>query len=73
MIIFLLEICRVCVLCTSTLFEFADSLNTLDTDLPITRLSPVRGVESDDFGYSVAAHKLNESSKGFAETLNTTM
>ena len=39
------------------LIGFADSLNTLDTALPIARLSPVRGMELDDFGYSVAAHK----------------
>ena len=60
-------------LCTSTLFEFADSMNTLDTVLPITRLSPVRGVEVDDFGYSVVAHKLNASVKGFSDVLNSTM
>ena len=64
---------RVCVLCTSTLFEFADSMSTLDTALPITRLSPVCGVESDDFGYSVVAHKLNASAKGFTDALNSTM
>lgn len=68
-----LIIYRVCVLCTSTLIEFADSMNTLDTVLPIARLSPVRGVESDDFGYSVAAHKINTSANGFTDTLNTTM
>ena len=55
------------------LIGFADSLNTLDTALPIARLSPVRGMESDDFGYSVAAHKFNASAKGFTDTLNTTM
>ena len=60
-------------LCTSTLFEFADSMNTLDTALPITRLSPVRGVESDDFGYSVVAQRLNDSAKGFTDALNSTM
>ena len=60
-------------LCTSTLIEFADSMDTLDTALPVARLSPVRGVDSDDFGYSVAAHKLNASAKGFTATLNTTV
>ena len=55
------------------LIGFADSLNTLDTSLPIARLSPVRGMELDDFGYSVAAHKFNASAKGFTDTLNTTM
>ena len=61
------------VLCSSMLIGFADSLNTLDTALPIARLSPVRGVESDDFGYSVAAHRVNASAKGFTDTLNTAL
>ena len=67
------EFYRIGVLCSSMLIGFADSLNTLDTALPIARLSPVRGVESDDFGYSVAAHRINASAKGFTDTLNTAL
>ena len=45
------------------LIGFADSLNTLDTALPIARLSPVRGMELDDFGYSCSTTNLMQVPK----------
>lgn len=60
-------------MCLLLLCNGALSLNTIDTFKPIARLSPVRGLESDEFGYSVAAHKMNSNTTGFTETLNETV
>ena len=60
-------------LCLLLLCGAAVALDTIDTIKPLARLSPVRGVDSDDFGYSVAAHKMDGSAKGFTDTLNSTL
>lgn len=62
------ELCLLLFLCGSAL-----ALNTIDTFKPIARLSPVRGVDTDQFGFSVAAHKLRSDVTGFADTLANTV
>ena len=49
------------------------SQSTIDTLKPIARFSPVRGLESDEFGYSVAAHKMSNTAAGFMDTLKNTV
>ena len=56
-------------LCVASAF----ALETIDTIKPIARLSPVRGVENDEFGYSVVAHRMDGSASGFTDTLNSTL
>ena len=51
----------------------AVALKTIDTIKPLARLSPVRGAENDEFGFSVVAHRMDSSASGFASTLNTTL
>ena len=48
-------------------------LNTIDTFKPIVRLSPVRGVELDEFGYSVAAHKMSSNAISLIDSLSSTV
>ena len=49
------------------------ALETIDSIKPLARLSPVRGTENDEFGFSVVAHRMDSSASGFASTLNTTL
>ena len=54
-------------------FGLAGAENTIDTVRPIIKLSPVKELEQDEFGYSVAAHKLNGNASGFKDTLRSTL
>ena len=60
-------------LCLLMLCGAAVALNTIDTFKPIARLSPARGADTDEFGYSVAAHKMNNTATGFTDTLANTV
>ena len=51
----------------------AVALESIDTIKPLARLSPVRGTEMDEFGFSVVAHRTDSSASGFVNTLNTTL
>ena len=55
------------------MFGLAGAKNTIDTVRPIVKLSPVKDLEQDEFGFSVAAHKLNGSTSGFKDTLKGTL
>ena len=49
------------------------ALTTIDTFKPIARLSPARDEDTDEFGYSVVAHKMSSTATGFTDTLANTV